>query len=463
MPTTAHGFVRAAGLSADDDARARRLIAGADAWLVAGHWLPALEEFEHARDVALDPGLGADAAASIGQLEAYRAGPEKGLQILVEAADAIEADDPARATRLLTYAVNVAVFALDIETASALAARAAECGERAGGVNVVEGAMARVEAGLFAADPSVPDTLEQLAQLAVALVDTDLPDAEHVFSLVVLADFTLENWERAAQLLDVLVQRGRDTGRFFLLAIAFAIRAELDWRRGRWSEAFVAATTEVWENPLGLPGVGAWLHAVQARIEAGLGLDDDAERHGRAALAAATATGTEAVVVWASAALGFLELGRDRPRAAIDHLERVATSVARGGVREPGLMWWAPDLIEAYWRVGDIGAARRQLEVFAADAAATDRSWARATAARGAGLLAADAEDAETAFANALAEHRRLDAPFERARTLLVLGERRREFGRARRRRTARRGPGRVRTDRRGSLGGAGPAPARCR
>ena len=68
--------------------------------------------------------------------------------------------------------------------------------------------------------------------------------------------------------------------------------------------------------------------------------------------------------------------------------------------------------------------------MFAADAAATDRSWARATAARGAGLLAADADDAETAFADALAEHRRLDAPFERARTLLVLGERRREFGR---------------------------------
>ena len=175
--------------------------------------------------------------------------------------------------------------------------------------------MARVEAGLFAADPSVPDTLEQLAQLAEALVETDLPDAEHVFSLVVLADFALENWERAAAApRRAWCSARRDTGRFFLLAVAFAIRAELDWRRGRWSEAFVAATTEVWENPLGLPGVGAWLHAVQARIEAGLGLADDAERHGRAALAAATATGTEAIVVWASAALGFLELGRDRPQ-----------------------------------------------------------------------------------------------------------------------------------------------------
>ena len=70
------------------------------------------------------------------------------------------------------------------------------------------------------------------------------------------------------------------------------------------------------------------------------GSTDDAERHGRAALAAATATGTEAVVVWASAALGFLELGRDRPRAAIDHLERVGDE--RGAWRRAGAR---PDVV----------------------------------------------------------------------------------------------------------------------
>jgi DNA-binding CsgD family transcriptional regulator len=430
LATTAHGFARAASLSDDDDARATRLLAGADAWLAAGHWKLALDQLDQARAYAIDLRLRADIAASTGQLETYRAGPEKGAQILVEAADAIEAIDPERATRLLTYAVNVAVFALDIDEAVALATRAFECGERAGGLNVVAGALARVEGGLLAADPSVPEQLAPLAQLAEALIESDLADAEHVFSLVLLADFTLENWDRAEWLLDIMVRRAHATGRLFLLAVALVIRTELDWRRGRWSEAYLTATTEVWETPLGLPGVGSWLHASQARVEAGLGLGDDAVAHARAALAAATETGSFAAIVWADAALGFHELGCGHPQAAIEHLERVAAIVERGGVHEPGILWWAPDLIEAYWRVGDIGAARRRLEVFRAQADATGRAWAQATAARAAGLLASTAEEAEAAFATALLAHARLEAPFERARTQLRLGERRREFGR---------------------------------
>ena len=99
LATTAHGFARAASLSVDDDDRARRLLAGADAWLAAGQWEPALEQLDQAAAYAVDPRLRADIAASTGQLECYRAGPEKGAQILVEAADDIEADDPERARR----------------------------------------------------------------------------------------------------------------------------------------------------------------------------------------------------------------------------------------------------------------------------------------------------------------------------------------------------------------------------
>jgi DNA-binding CsgD family transcriptional regulator len=301
------------------------------------------------------------------------------------------------------------------------------CGERAGGLNLIAGALARVEAGLLTGDPTVPETLAPLAQLAEHLIESDLEDAEHVFSLVVLADFVLESWDRAERLIDMMVRRARDTGRFFLLAVAFTIGAELDWRRGRWSAAYTTATTEVWENPLDLPGVGAWLHAVQARVEAGLGLTDDAYAHGQAALAAATETGTDAVVAWAAAALGFLELGQGRPQAAVEHLERVATTLERGRFGEPGFLWWAADLIEAYWRVGDVGAARRRLEILQRQADATGRHWAKAAAARGAGLLASSPADAEAAFGEALGWHTRLDAPFERARTLLRLGERRQE------------------------------------
>jgi hypothetical protein len=124
LATTAHGLARAAGLSVDDDGRARRLLASADAWLAAGHWDVALAQLDEAAAHAVDPSVRADVAASAGQLEAYRSGPAAGAGILVDAAERIEGDDPARATRLLAYAVNVAVFAADVERAVALAGRA---------------------------------------------------------------------------------------------------------------------------------------------------------------------------------------------------------------------------------------------------------------------------------------------------------------------------------------------------
>ncbi|MGH9212594.1 MAG: ATP-binding protein [Acidimicrobiales bacterium] len=428
LPATAHGYARAAGLSDDADSRARRLLASADAWLAAGRWDLSLDRLDQARAHAVDPRLRADVAASTGQLEAYRSGPEQGERILVDAADEIEAVDAERATRLLVYAVNVAVFAADVDRAVELARRAMACGDRAGGLNVVAGGMARIQAGLLAGDPSVPRAVEPLAMLAEEVLASDLEDAEHVFNLVVLVDFALESWPRADRLLDILVRRARDTGRLFLLAYALSVRGELDFRRGRWSEAYTTVTTEVWENPLGLPGVGSWMHAVQARVEAGLGLDDEARQHGQAALDAATRTGTHAVAAWAGASLGFLELGRGRPQAAVHHLEQVAATLERGGVDEPGILWWAADLIEAHWRLGDLGAARRRLEALQAQAEATGRVWARAVAARSSGLLAATDEQAEAAFAEALRWHDQLDAPFERARTLLRQGERRVSF-----------------------------------
>ena len=217
--------------------------------------------------------------------------------------------------------------------------------------------MARVEAGLLAGDPTVPVTLALLAELAERLIESDLADAEHVFSLVVLADFVLENWDRAELLLDVMVRRAPTP------AVCSSSQSRRDPFRASCGGAATGprltrtVTTEVWENPLGLPGVGAWLHAVQTRIEAGLGLVDDARAHGLGARAAATTTGTHAVVV-------LVERRARLPRA------RMAPAAASGdrtprngcrrggacGVHEPGILWWSGDLIEAYWRLSAISA-----------------------------------------------------------------------------------------------------------
>src|SRR5262249_47721879 len=153
---------RAASLSEDEDGKARRLLDSADAWLVAGHWNLALDQLEQAAQHARDPGLRADVSASTRQLEAYRSGPEKGGGVRLEAADLTEERDPERGTRILCYAVNVGVSAADVHQATALADRAMACADRAGGIHIVAGSMAKIEAGVLAADPAVPVTLEAM-------------------------------------------------------------------------------------------------------------------------------------------------------------------------------------------------------------------------------------------------------------------------------------------------------------
>ena len=94
-------------------------------------------------------------------------------------------------------------------------------------------------------------------------------------------------------------------------------------------------------------------------------------------------------------------------------------------------MQWAPDLIEACSRVGDVPRATEVLEVFEQQARTTGRVSALAAVAPRCrrGSLAPD-EGVDDAFADALALHDRVPTPFERARTKLAWGERLRRSGR---------------------------------
>ena len=75
-----------------------------------------------------------------------------------------------------------------------------------------------------------------------------------------------------------------------------------------------------------------------------------------------------------------------KPAQAVAHLAE------RNTVGEPSVLPFAPDLIEAYIRVGDLDSARPLLAAFAARADELQRGWALAAAARCAGLLAGEGE-----------------------------------------------------------------------
>jgi DNA-binding CsgD family transcriptional regulator len=93
-------------------------------------------------------------------------------------------------------------------------------------------------------------------------------------------------------------------------------------------------------------------------------------------------------------------------------------------VREPSVLPYAPDLIEAYARAGERQAADRELAKFAELAGAVDRRWALAAVARLYGLLGRD-DDLDEHFGAALELHEQgAGSAFERARTELLYGER---------------------------------------
>lgn len=123
-------------------------------------------------------------------------------------------------------------------------------------------------------------------------------------------------------------------------------------------------------------------------------------------------------------AIGLLELSLGDAAAALPHLERGVTLEASAAF-DPGLARLLPDAVEAMVGVGRLGDAGRLVVSLEANARRHRRPWGLAMAARSRGILDAACGDIDRALAaleRAVAEHARLDEPFELARTLLAQG-----------------------------------------
>jgi DNA-binding CsgD family transcriptional regulator len=124
--------------------------------------------------------------------------------------------------------------------------------------------------------------------------------------------------------------------------------------------------------------------------------------------------------------LGIVELAAGEREAANRDLERAGRRLEEIGFREPSVWRVEADRIEAAVGVGDIARAEALTMRFERQAERSQIPWGLAAAARCRGILAAahgDAGGAPAALERALAAHERCPVPFERARTLLVLGQ----------------------------------------
>jgi DNA-binding CsgD family transcriptional regulator len=125
--------------------------------------------------------------------------------------------------------------------------------------------------------------------------------------------------------------------------------------------------------------------------------------------------------------LGFVEFSRGNHAAAVDWFSQLMDRFLTGRAGDPGLREriHLPDAIEALIALDRRTEAEELLHAWEDTGRRFDRPRIHATAARCRALIAATEGDLRAAIEHAeeaLEHHRDLPVPFERARTLIVLG-----------------------------------------
>jgi DNA-binding CsgD family transcriptional regulator len=229
-----------------------------------------------------------------------------------------------------------------------------------------------------------------------------------------------ERWGDSEHTLRAVIASAARRGLTSVEAFASALLAELDFRRGRWLDALTDATVDIALAETTEGGRATLGHSVAAHVLAHLGDADQCSMRAREALHSAEVLGLASIAAFARAALGASALAHGDAAAALEELGAVWDIRLRGGVAEPGVVWYHGDFIEALIVDDRRKEAAGIVREVARIGEATGGRWAAAVAARGQALLGRGS--ARDAIAAALA----LDSPFELARTRLALVEHRR-------------------------------------
>jgi DNA-binding CsgD family transcriptional regulator len=420
---------RAADLTADPALRVDRLLAAAGQAQLAFRPEAALALLDRAGDAGASDLQLADAERLRARILIWQGEAALAHARLVAAADAVLALDPARATAMLADASLVLLMAGRTREGLTTARRAWE-------VSAAAAPEARMAARASLGWALI---LRGVWRIGYPLVVTaagapgDLTGARDPVNLARECAIWVEDWATAEAVLPRLVAETRAAGAVGALAYPLGCLADLEYRTGRWAAALAhaAEAVQVAEETGQRPGFAL---AKLARIEAARGDEAACRAHAAALIEAARARGFDSLEAYGCAAVGALELASGRPAAAVASLERAARVAAEGGMEEPGVDPFGPDLVEARARIGDARGAVAALRTFAEQAERAGRPWPRSALARCRGLIAADG-GFDGHFAEAERRLAGSPMPFERARNALAHGERLR---RARRRREAR-------------------------
>lgn len=256
-------------------------------------------------------------------------------------------------------------------------------------------------------DEAFPAFQRPSFQLGIILGYTDSPDAARPLLAAELA--RLENAGNESWQIGVLLRI-----------------ADVELRAGNWVEASRLA-----RRCLSIAASGGTAQEqtvasmIYGLVQAHLGHLDDAVSAAHAALALAREGGDRQYGARAQAVLGFVELSRGDPSAALEHLSPAGSELRLADVGELSIAQVAQNEIEALVAVGRLDEADEAIAFVEEKGRPTQRAWHEAVAARGRALVASargDAEEARAQLDRALAAHERLPQPFELGRTLLAQG-----------------------------------------
>lgn len=427
--TAARALELSARITPDDQPRAERLVAAAEAAHAAGDTAAAIDHLEEALVRSSSAETRSAAQLLLGQVLARSGSAAQASAILLRGADAASAAFPELSCRLLTAAVIPTLRAGDPAGAIAIGRRAIAL-TAPGGTEELTAAVVLGTALCLGGEPAEARALVLRAhELASRGVARPSPDTR-----VYLGAALRLVGEREASRSELagVVARARANGSVSVLPYALVRLADVELDAGDWGAAtthlteaacFAQETGQAADRGLATAGL-AWIAAAQGR-------ELDCRQHAAQALELAGRLGTGSRLDRALPALGLLELGQGDFAAAAAYLGEVCREQRANGWCDAGVQpHRTPDLVEALCGAGNAAAAAAELDAFEADAYRTGRRSAVAAAARCRGLLV-DETDVDHWFRIALEGDVDLVGPFELGRTRLAFGERLLDAGRA--------------------------------
>lgn len=428
----ASAYERSAALLGDPGRRGRRLLAAGEAAALAGHGTRSAALLDLAAAEVTEPGARRRVDALRGAVEQRWGSLARSRDLTSRALAALAPTEPEAAVDAATDLVTTCFYLGDTALAARTAAVVDELVASTAGSTRIRGLLTAGVARVIAGEDGIPAIREAVAAMVAepGSADDDLRPGWLVLGPL----FLREESAAARELVVHAEQRLRERSALGPLAGLLFVLARFAASTDRWDDA-----TAQYEEGIALARESgqttdlAMLLAGLAWLEARTGAAQRCREHAEEALALAARHDVHLARIWASYALGDLDLGAGRAADAVERYDDLRSFLDRTGFRDVDVAP-APELVECLERTGRRDEAVRLADDYHRRAAAKGQPWARARAERTLALLA---DDPRPGLARALELHAASPDRFERARTLLLQGE----VERRARRRVSARGP----------------------